>query len=290
MPGERENASHDADAVRQAAAALASCQPDELSRASDKMYALLKMHALRLDHPGSSPRHAELARGQGTSHAKPSGRVRLRLGCHDHIVNSMHHSCADKVAAASLDAGLQRLKPAVVHCDQAAMPTCSHVMQVLSEVRWNQPFSVAATQMNDAIHQQYIARERDARLLIMRFMEANDQHLPAIAVCSGVSYYPDTKKLAAFTSDRFFRGLAASSRCPMSSGEDSGVCVPPSEAAATELLFRVIESEASCSLTLVQMAELAAISKFYMADPVIEALPQYFEAAMQQMNANEVRA
>jgi hypothetical protein len=123
---------------------------------------------------------------------------------------------------------------------------------------------------------------------IVRFMEENDMHLPALAVCHGVSYYPETKKLAAFTSDRFFRGLAASNRCPVSE-EDSCICVPESEAAATETLFRIIESEAKSSMTLLQMMELVAITKFYMADIVTTALPHYFGAAMQQMNAHEVR-
>ena len=122
---------------------------------------------------------------------------------------------------------------------------------------------------------------------IVRFMEENDTHLPALAVCDGVAYYPDTKKLAAFTDDRFFRGLAASGRSPVSK---EGTCmrVPDGEVDATENFFRVIEGEAPCSLRIQQMIELFAITKYYMADSVVELLPAYFAAAMQQMTAAEV--
>jgi hypothetical protein len=122
---------------------------------------------------------------------------------------------------------------------------------------------------------------------IVRFMDENDMHLPALAVCHNVSYYPETKKLAAFTRDRFFVSLAASNRCKVSE-EGSRMSVPLNEAAATTMLFRVIEGEASSSLTVVEMIELVAVTKFFMADPIVSSLAVYFREALQQMNAQEV--
>lgn len=120
-------------------------------------------------------------------------------------------------------------------------------------------------------------------------MDENDTHLPALAVCHGVSCYPETKKLAAFTGDRFFRSLAASNRCKPSQ-EDASLCVPASEAAATTMLFQVLEGEARSSLAMPEMLDLVATAKFCMADSIVAALPLYYGAAMQQMNAHEVRA
>jgi hypothetical protein len=122
---------------------------------------------------------------------------------------------------------------------------------------------------------------------IVRFMDENDMHLPALAVCHNISYYPETKKLAAFTRDRFFSSLAASNRCKVSE-EGSRMSVPVNEAAATTVLFQIIEGEASSSLTVVEMMELVAVAKFFMADPIVSALTVYFGAALQQMNAQEV--
>ena len=128
-----------------------------------------------------------------------------------------------------------------------------------------------------------------SHLQIVQFMEENDTHLPALAVCDGVTYYPDTKRLAAFTGDRFFRCLAAScSSGSPGSPKGAAMHIPPSETHATESFFRIVEGEAPATLSIGQMIELLSIAKFYMADSVVALLPSYFATAMQQMTAAEV--
>ena len=162
-----------------------------------------------------------------------------------------------------------------------------HRSRATSRCRSNRAPSTGSARSHPDSTRANTSADSGARVQIVMFMQANDMHLPALAVCHGVSYYPDTKRLAAFTSDRFFRSLAAGNRCPVSE-DDSGMCVPASEAAATEALFRIIEGEAASSHTLPQMVELVAMTKFYMADAVVAALPQYLGLAMQQMTAQEV--
>jgi hypothetical protein len=172
----------------------------------------------------------------------------------------------------------------------AAAPSAS------DDIRWQQTFSVDADHTNARVRELYAAREREARDVIVRWMSATGHQLPALCLVSGVEYYADTKKLAAFTADRFFRALAATGCMPVhgeagigAAERDSAVMhIPDCECVPTELLFRLIESEAAVSLTLKQMSELVGIAKYYIADAVLHVLPEYFSAAIWQLNAHEV--
>lgn len=122
---------------------------------------------------------------------------------------------------------------------------------------------------------------------ILGFMQENDTHLPAL--CCLPSMRPvSTSRLAAFTHDRFFRALAASGRSPVHGMRETQFQVPAAEADAVNTLFDIIEGEAPGSMSLREVSQLMAVTKYYLADEVMHNLPQYIAPALQQASAQEV--